>query len=155
VRRVTNSTALLDVYAEENAAAPIRALAYALAQTPRDLSGDWQRNLERTGIEYSVIDAAAARLVPPFVTAIPVAEVWVTTKKGHEELSDGAQAKPVTKGANLVFLQTEGDTPRVPRERTKELWFVNRFQLYTDLRREPVTAGNGLTIVAGRSSEFE
>jgi len=137
VRRVTNPTALLDLYAEENAAAPIRTLAYALAQTPRELIRGLATNLERAEIEYAVTGAAAASLVAPFITAIPITEVWVTTKKAREELSDGAQAKPVTDGANIVFLQTKGDTPLVLRERTKELWLVNRFQLYTDLRRDP------------------
>jgi DNA-binding Lrp family transcriptional regulator len=137
VRRVTNLTALLDLYAEENSAAPIRTLAYALAQTPRELIRGLATNLERAEIEYAVTGAAAASLVAPFITAIPITEVWVTMKKAREELCDGAQAKPVTDGANIVFLQTKGDTPLVLRERTKELWLVNRFQLYTDLRRDP------------------
>lgn len=137
VRRVTNPTALLDLYAEENLAAPFRTQAYALAQTPQELVRGLATNLERAGIEYAVTGAAAASLVAPFVTAIPITELWVTTKKAREELCDGAQAKPVTSGANVVFLQAKGDTPLVLREKTKELWLVNRFQLYTDLRRDP------------------
>ncbi len=137
VRRVKNPAALLDLYAEENATAPIRTLAYALAQTPQQLIGGLATNLERAGIEYAVTGAAAASLVAPFVTAIPITEVWVTTKNAREELCDGAQAKPVADGANIVFLQTKGDTPLVLRDRTKDLWLVNRFQLYTDLRRDP------------------
>ncbi len=137
VRRVKNPAALLDLYAEENAAAPIRTPVYSLAQTPQELIKGLATNLERAEIEYAVTGAAAASLVAPFITAIPITEVWVTTKKAREELCAGAQAKPVTEGANLVFLQTKGDTPLVLRERTKELWLVNRFQLYTDLRRDP------------------
>ena len=137
VRHVTNPTALLDLYAEENATGPTRTLAYALAQTSQQLIGSLAKNLERTGIEYAITGAAAASLVAPFVTAIPITEVWVTTKKLREELCDKAEADPVTEGANIVFLQTKGDTPLVLRDRSKDLWLTNRFQLYTDLRRDP------------------
>ncbi len=82
VRRVKNPAALLELYAEENAAAPIRTLAYSLAETPQELM-------------------AAANLVAPFITVIPITEEWVTTKKASEELSGGAQAKAVTGGAFL------------------------------------------------------
>jgi len=137
VRRVTNPTALLDLYAEESAAVPIRTIAYALAQTPQELIKRLETNLGRDGLEYALTGAAAASLVAPFVTAIPITEVWVTANKAREELYEGVQAKPVTSGPNIVFLQTNGDAPLALRERTKELWLVNRFQLYTDLRRDP------------------
>ena len=137
VRRAKNPAALLDLYAEENATTPIRTLAYALAQTPQDLIRDLATNLERARIEYAVTGAAAASLVAPFVTAIPITEVWVTTNRTVEELCEGARAKQVADGANIVFLQMKGDTPLVLREKTKKLWLVNRFQLYVDLRRDP------------------
>ena len=116
---------------------PIRTLAYALAQTPQDLIRDLATNLERARIEYAVTGAAAASLVAPFVTVIPITEVWVTTNRTVEELCEGARAKQVADGANIVFLQMKGDTPLVLREKTKKLWLVNRFQLYVDLRRDP------------------
>ena len=137
VRRVTNPTALLDLYAEENGAPPVRTLAYALAQTPQELIKLLATNLGRTGIEYALTGAAAASFVAPFVTAIPIAEVWVTARMAREELYDGAQADPVTEGPNIVLLQTKGDAPLALRERTKDLWLVNRFQLYSDLRHDP------------------
>jgi hypothetical protein len=137
VRHVTNPTALLDLYAEESATGPTRTLAFALAQTSQQLIGSLAKNLELAAIEYAITGAAAASLVAPFVTAIPITEVWVTTKKVREELCDKAEANPVTEGANIVFLQTKGDTPLVLRDRSKDLWLTNRFQLYTDLRRDP------------------
>lgn len=137
VRRVKNPAALLDLYAEENVTAPTRMLSYALAQTPQELIRRLATNLQRAGIEYAVTGAAAASLVAPFVTAIPITEVWVTANTAREELCDGAQVQPVADGANIVFLQTRDDTPLVLRDRKNELWLVNRFQLYTDLRRDP------------------
>jgi hypothetical protein len=137
VRRVTNQTALLDLYAEEDAPAATRTPAYLLAQTQQELLTGLATNLERAGIKYAVTGAAAASIVAPFVTAIPITQVWVTTKAGREELCAAAQAKLVSSGANLVFLQAKGDSPLVFREKLKDLWLVNRFQLYADLRRDP------------------
>ena len=137
VRRVTNPTALLDLYAEENVALPARTPAYLLAQTPHQLIKYLATNLGGTGIEYALTGAAAASVVAPFVTAIPIVEVWVMATVAPEELYKGSQAEPVKEGSNVVFLQDKSDAPLLFRERNKDLWMVNRFQLYTDLRRDP------------------
>jgi hypothetical protein len=137
VRRVTNPTALLDLYAEENVALPARTPGYLLAQTPDQLIKRLATNLRRSGIEYALTGAAAASAIAPFVTAIPIVEVWVMERVAPEELYKGAQADSVTEGSNVVFLQVKGDAPLALREKTKDLWMVNRFQLYTDLRRDP------------------
>ncbi|OGR94006.1 MAG: hypothetical protein A2V88_16145 [Elusimicrobia bacterium RBG_16_66_12] len=137
VRRVTNPTALLDLWAEENVERPRRTLAHLLAQTPQQLIKELGTNLGRAGIDYALTGAAAASLVAPFITAVPVAEVWVTATAAPEELYDGAQADPVTDGQNVVFLQAKDDTPLAFREKKKGLWLANRFRLYADLRRDP------------------
>lgn len=137
MRRVTNPTALLDLYAEEDVAAPIQTQAFLLAQTPSKLIDRLAANLGQAGIEYALTGAAAASVVAPFVTAIPVVKVWVAARVAAEELDKGSQAKPVTSGANVVFFQRKGDPALVLREKNNKLWLVNRFQLYADLLREP------------------
>lgn len=137
VRRLKNATALLDLWAEENLERPRRMLGYLLAQTPHQLIKEVGRNLERGGIEYALTGAAAASLVAPFVTAIPVAEVWVAAVAAPEQLYDAAHVDPVTDGQNVVFLQAKDDTPLAFREKTDGLWVANRFRLYADLLRDP------------------
>lgn len=137
VRRVTNPTALLDLWAEENVERPRRTLAHLLAQTPQQLIKELGANLGRAGIDYALTGAGAASLVAPFITAVPVAEVWVTATAAPAELYDGAQADPVTDGENVAFLQAKDDTPLVFHEKKKGLWLANRFRLYADLRRDP------------------
>lgn len=137
VRRVINPTALLDLWAEENVERPIRTLGYLLAQTPRQLIKELGGNLGRSGIDYALTGAGAASLVAPFVTAVPVVDVWVTSTAAREELYDAAQADPVNDGQNVVFLQGKNDTPLAFREKAKALWVANRFRLYADLRRDP------------------
>ncbi len=137
VRHVTNPTALLDLWAEENVEKPRRTLGYLLAQTPQQLIRAVGTNLESRGIDYALTGAAAASLVAPFVTAVPVVDVWVTARAAPDELYAGAKADRVTEGQNIVFLQSKDDTPLAFREKTDGLWLCNRFRLYGDLRRDP------------------
>lgn len=137
IRRVTDPRALLDLWAEENVDQPKRTTAYLLTQTPRQLVETLGRNLERAGVDHALTGAAGASLVAPFVTAVPVADVWVTAGAPHEELFDAAHADAVTDGPNVVFLQAKDDLSLTFRERHSNLWVVDRFRLYLDLRRDP------------------
>jgi hypothetical protein len=137
VRHVTNRTALLDLWAEEQVENPARTLGYLLAQTPQQLVEQLGTNLERAGIEYAFTGAAGASLVAPFVTAIPVVDVWVTATAAPEDLHRSAAADPVSEGHNVVFLQGKDDTPLAFREETNDVSVANRFRLYADLRRDP------------------
>ncbi|MGH9890852.1 MAG: hypothetical protein ACREA0_02470 [bacterium] len=137
VRRLRNAKALLDLWAEENEERPTRTLGYLLAPTPKQLVSDLGRNLDLGGIDYALTGAAAASLVAPFVTAIPVAEVWVAAVAEPEQLYDTANADPVTDGQNVVFLQAKDDAPLAFREKADGLWMANRFRLYADLLNDP------------------
>jgi hypothetical protein len=137
VRRVVRPGALLDLWAEEDAYRPTRTAAHLLAQTPEQLMKQLGRNLGRAGIEHALTAAAAASLVAPFVTAVPVVEVWAQSTASPEELCEAAGASAVTEGENVVFLQAKDDTPLAFRDRARGLWIVNRFRLYSDLRHDP------------------
>ena len=135
VRRITNPTALLDLWTEEQDERPRRTLGHLLAQTPQQLIQRLATELGRVGIDYALTGAAAASLVAPFVTAVPVVEVWVAETAAPEALS--AAADPVSDGQNVVFLQGKDDAPLAFREQQRGLWLANRFRLYADLRRNP------------------
>lgn len=137
VRRVTNPTALFDLWVEEQDDRPRRTLGYILAQTPQQLIGRLGTNLNRAGLDYALTGAAGASLLAPFVTAIPVTEIWVPATAAREELLRGAGADPVSEGQNVVFLQEKDDLPLAFREQANGVWIANRFRLFTDLRRDP------------------
>ena len=137
VRHVADATALLDLWAEESVEQPVRKLGYLLAQTPRQLLAELGGNLESSGITYALTGAAAASLLAPFVTAIPVVEVWVIATAAPEQLFRGAQADPVEEGHNIVFLQAKDDAPLAFRQPIGGLWVANRFRIYAELRRDP------------------
>jgi hypothetical protein len=137
VRLVANPAALLDLWGEETLERPTRTLAHLLAPGPRQLIKELGRNLGTAGVDYALTGSAAARLVAPFITAVPVAEVWVNAAAAPETLYDGAAADPVTEGHNVVFLQGKDDTALMFREKVRGLWIANRFRLYADLRLDP------------------
>jgi hypothetical protein len=137
VRRVADATALLDLWAEENLLRPMRTPAFLLAQTPQRLIRALGTNLGRSGIDYALTGAAAASLVAPFITAVPVVEAWVNATAAPEELCAAAGADAVTDGQNVVLLQAKDDTPLAFHEKRNDLWLANRFRVYADLRRDP------------------
>jgi hypothetical protein len=137
VRHLANPTALLDLWAEEQVDRPRRTFGYLLAQTPQQLIDRLGGNLGRAGIDYALTGAAGANLLAPFVTAVPVVEVWVTATAAGDELLRGAGADPVAQGQNVVFLQEKDDLPLAFRQKTNDVWVANRFRLYADLRRDP------------------
>jgi hypothetical protein len=67
VRILTNPTALLDLWSEEQTDHPKRTLGYVLTQTPRQLAERLATGLDHAGIGYAITGAAGAN----FVTADP------------------------------------------------------------------------------------
>ncbi len=137
LRRVTDPTALLDLWAEEQAERPLRTPGYLLGQTPQQVMERLGSGLGKAGIDYALTGAAGATLVAPLVTAVPVVDVWVAARAAPEDLYRAAGAEAVAQGQNVVFLQSKDDTPLEFREQRKDLWVVNRFRLYSDLLADP------------------
>lgn len=138
IRRLVNPTALLDLWAEENRDRKVqRRLAFRLAPTPRRLGADVAGALNRAGIEYALTGAEIAARVAPFITAVPIVDVWVGAATPLEDAARAAEAEPLETGHNVVFQQVDGDAPLAFRKKTDKAWRVNDFRLYYDLRNDP------------------
>jgi hypothetical protein len=137
LRRLADPTALVDLWAEENADRTTRTRAYLLEQTTRRLIKELGHGLVRGEVGHAITGAAAGSLVAPFVTAVPVVEVWVESAIAANQLHELTGADPVPEGHNVVFLQAKHDAPLAFREQIDDIWVVNRFRLYVDLRRDP------------------
>jgi hypothetical protein len=137
VRQAIDPTALLDLWAEENVPRLARTTAYVLARNPQELMEKVGQSLEGRGLSHAVTGAAAASLVAPFITAVPVIDVWVTERATPDELVESVGGEPAVDGQNVVFLQDRGDTALRFREQFRDLWLTNRFRIYLDLRRDP------------------
>jgi hypothetical protein len=138
VRRLADPTALLDLWAEENSdRAARRVRAYRLAREPRELADGVSARLDAAGIEHAVTGAAAAARIAPFLTAVPVTEVWLSSVAPPEAAAKATDAELVDTGHNLAFVQANGDEPLAFRRQVDRAWIVNPFRLYFDLRDDP------------------
>ncbi len=136
-RIVVDPGALLDLWVEEQHDRVDRTLAYQLAPRPAQVMNDLVAALKRAGIGYAVTGASAARLVVPFVTAVPTTEVWVSASIDPQELLACTHGEKVESGHNVTFLQARDDEPLLGRQQIDGTWIVNDFRLYFDLRRDP------------------
>jgi hypothetical protein len=138
VRHVIDPTALLDLWAEENRDRGVRRVrAYRLAREPRELVDAVSAGLHAAGIEHAVTGAAAAARVAPFVTAVPVAEIWLSSIASPEAAAGTVDAELAETGHNLVFAQSNGDEPLAFRREVEGIWTVNPLRLFYDLRNDP------------------
>lgn len=136
-RRLSNPTALLDLWGEEQRDPPWRQPAFMLAQTHDHLITSLCAGLEAAAVDYALTGAAAARKVAPFVTNVLVVHVWVAATVDPIEVCGQIGATPVESGPNVVLLQERDNTPLAFRTRTDGEWLANVFRLYSDLQRDP------------------
>lgn len=137
VRHVVDAAALLDLWAEEQADKPRRTRAYLLGQTPAIVAEQLSDGLEDAGIDHALTGPAAASMVAPFVTAVPVVDVWITATADPGRVCAAVDAEQVSTGHNVVLWQAKDDHPLVFRQRVDDRWVVNPFRLYLDLRANP------------------
>jgi hypothetical protein len=136
-RRLVNPTALLDLWAEEHRDRLTQHTGYLLAQTDEQLARLVGTRLAQAEVHYALTGAAGARLVAPFVTAVPVLSAWVPATLDPRELWEVTQGRPATDGHNVVFCQVNNDAGCAFRRQYGELWVVNPFRLYVDLLDDP------------------
>jgi len=137
VRRVANPTALLDLWAEEDRPRARRTSAYLLARSPEQLLTKLGETLDDRGIDYAVTGAGAASLVAPFVTAVPVVDIWTSATTDPESFFGAVGAEQVDDGQNIVLLQAKQDSALAFREKSDGVWVTNRFRMYGDLLADP------------------
>jgi hypothetical protein len=95
------------------------------------------RALTEAKIEHAVTGAAAADRLAPFITAIPVTDIWVTDRVALEDVAAAASAEAVQEGHNIVLRQAAGDGPLAFRTRADDIWIVDPLRLFYDLRQDP------------------
>ncbi len=137
-RYLANATALLDLWVEEMKDRGVKQIrAFRLARDPRSLARTVSKALDGANIEHAVTGAAGAARLAPFITAIPVTDVWVSETVALEAASAAAGANVVDDGQNVVIRHAVGDIPLVFRERVDHVWTANKFRLFYDLRNNP------------------
>ncbi|MGA3215765.1 MAG: hypothetical protein ABSD97_08780 [Acidimicrobiales bacterium] len=137
-RRVENPTALLDLWAEEMRDRGVKQLrAFRLARDPRVQTKILSRALAAAKIEHAVTGPAGAARLAPFVTAIPVTDIWVADTVALSDIAATAHADVVQEGHNILLRQATSDAPLAFRQKVDDVWTANPFRLFLDLRQDP------------------
>ena len=137
-RRVENPTALLDLWAEEMRDRGVKELrAFRLARDPRAQAKTLSRALADAKIEHAVTGPAGAVRLAPFVTAIPITDIWVADTVALNNVAEAARADAVQEGHNIVLRQATGNAPLAFRKKLDDVWTANPFRLFFDLRHDP------------------
>jgi len=137
-RRVENPSALLDLWAEEMRDRGVRQLrAFRLARDPRAQAKTLSRSLTEAKIEHAVTGPAGAARLAPFITAIPVTDIWVTDTVPLNDVVVAAHAEVVQDGHNIVLRQVAGDAPLEFRTKVDDVWTADPLRLFLDLRQDP------------------
>jgi hypothetical protein len=138
VRRVANATALLDLLAEELQDRRVKQVrAYRLARDARAHAPILSDQLTDAGFDHAVTGPAGAARLAPFVTSIPVVDIWITEAVDLDLAVETVGAESVLEGHNILLRQEPADAPLAFRQKVEGVWTVNPFRLYYDLRRDP------------------
>ncbi|MCV7216227.1 hypothetical protein H7J51_13140 [Mycobacterium crocinum] len=137
-RRVTHPAALLDLWAEEMRDRRVKPLrVFRLARDARAHATSLSTLLAGANIDHAVTGPAGAARLAPFITSIPVVDIWITQAVDLSAASNAIGAEVVQEGHNILLRQEADDYPLVFRTLIDDVWTVNKFRLYLDLRKDP------------------
>lgn len=137
-RRVSNPTALLDLWAEEMRDRRVTQVrAFRLARDSRAHPQTLSALLAKAKIDHAVTGPAGAARLAPFITFIPVTDIWITETVVLADAAEAVGAEIVDEGHNILLKQAADDTPLVFHTTVEKVSTVNRFRLYFDLRQDP------------------
>jgi hypothetical protein len=129
---------LLDLWAEEMRDRGLHKVrAFRLARDPRQQMDGLGSSLTELSVKHAISGAAAAMRLAPFLTAVPVTDVWVGEEDDLERVARAIGAEPVTEGHNVVLRSARDDTPLAFRTRHDGVWLADVFRVYLDVRSDP------------------
>jgi hypothetical protein len=111
--------------------------AYHLARDARAHARVLSDQLTDAGFDHAVTGPAGASRLAPFVTSIPVVDIWITEAVDLDLAVETIGAESVLEGHNILLRQEPADAPLAFRKSVDGVWTVNPFRLYCDLRRDP------------------
>lgn len=138
VRRMTNPGALLDLWAEEEKERGARrTAAFVLVRPSTQTAALLSERLGRAGITHAITGIAAAAILAPALTSVPVTQVRVTAAIRASEALEAQEARPVEEGSNLVIVQGADDAELRFRRSVDGIWLAADTRIYLDSLRDP------------------
>ncbi len=119
---------------------PLRV--FRLARDARAHATSLSTLLAGANIDHAVTGPAGAARLAPFITSIPVVDIWITQAVDLSAASNAIGAEVVQEGHNILLRQEADDyPPLVFRTLIDDVWTVNKFRLYLDLRKKDPRRG--------------
>ena len=73
----------------------------------------------------------------PFLTVVPVVSVWIAAEVPLTAAIQATNAEPADRGANLILMQLDDDSPLAFAQEHDRLRLANVFRIYVDAGRDP------------------
>lgn len=138
VRRIANPGALLDLWAEEERERGARrTAAFVLARPGTRTAALLSERLAGAGITHAITGIAAAAILAPALTSVPVTQVRVTAGIRASDALRALDARETDEGSNLVIVQGADDAELRFRREVDGIWLAADTRIYLDSLRDP------------------
>lgn len=138
VRRMENPGALLDLWAEEEKEPGTRrTAAFVLVRPGTPAAALLSERLAGAGITHAITGIAAAAILAPALTSVPVTQVRVTGAIPVSDALNALEARQTDEGANLVIVQGADDAELRFRHEVDGIWLAADTRIYLDSLRDP------------------
>jgi hypothetical protein len=138
VRRITEPASLLDLWVDEEKEPGVRlTAAFVLGRPGTPVANLVSERLTAAGTTHAITGSAAAAIMAPALTSVPVTQVRVTAAIPADDVLTAMGARQVEEGANLVIVQGADDTELRYRRRVGEIWLAANTRIYLDALRDP------------------
>ena len=86
---------------------------------------------------HAITGIAAAAILAPALTSVPVTQVRVTAVVPASDPLNALEARQTDEGANVVIVQGADDTELRFRREVEGIWLVADTRIYLDSLRDP------------------
>jgi hypothetical protein len=138
VRHLAKPAALLDLWAEEEKERGARrTTAFVFARPGTRTAVLLSERLGGAGITHAITGIAAAAILAPALTSVPVTQVRVTAAIPVGDALKVIEARQTEEGSNLVIVQGADDAELRFRREVDGMWLAADTRIYLDSLRDP------------------
>lgn len=138
VRRITKPGALLDLWADEEKERGLRrTAAFVLTRPGTRTAALLSERLAGAGITHAITGIAAAAILAPALTSVPVTQVRVTAAIPVSDGLNALEARQTEEGSNLVIVQGADDAELRFHREVDGIWLAADTRIYLDSLRDP------------------
>lgn len=138
VRRLSSPAALLDLWAEEETERGARrTAAFMLVRPGLKSAALLSERLGGAGIMHAITGIAAAAVLAPALTSVPVTQVRVTAAIPATDALKTLEARQTDEGSNVVIVQGADDAELRFRREVDGIWLAADTRIYLDALRDP------------------